>query len=120
MPWARGTSCSSPRRFRWGKRWASLARAPRAVPLALDLASQSRDPHVLGAGLRVTLPELGLTAAEPEPAVTPNAAPSASATASPAPKTRGCAFVAPRANDDACSLLFVALASCLALRRRNR
>lgn len=35
--WRGPASCLEPLRFRWGKRWATEARATRAVPLALDL-----------------------------------------------------------------------------------
>jgi hypothetical protein len=117
-PWARGSACSSPRRFRWGKRWASEARAPRAVPLALDLASQSRDPHVLGKGLLVALPELGLAAAEREPVAPPPAAVPAASSASTA-HSRGCALGAPPGTSVPAWLL-AACAGCLAVRRRTR
>ena len=118
-PWARGSACSSPRRFRWGKRWASEARAPRAVPLALDLPSQSREPRILGAGLRVALPELGLAAVDPDvPAVPAKAAPSASSSTG-ASKTRGCALGAPPVGHAGAALLLAAF-GCLAARRRSR
>jgi hypothetical protein len=123
-PWTLGSACSSPARFRWGKRWASEARAPRAVPLALDLASQSRDPRVLRETLLVSLPELGLTAAEPsEPSVSaPARATEPAPSASPA-KARGCSNSAapPRPADS--TWLAVGFFSCLvvcALRVRRR
>ena len=119
-PWALGSACSSPRRFRWGKRWRSEARAPRAVPLALDLASQSRDPHVLESGLLVALPALGLAAVERDSVAPPQAAPSASSSAS-APKSRGCALAAaPTGNSTLLLLLLAASAGTLAVRRRTR
>jgi hypothetical protein len=91
-PWTRGFECGEPRRFRWGKRWASEARAPRAVPLALDLPGASREPGLLREVLRRPLPELGLTdlaftgtrAASAPPALP---LPKPSATAAP---SRGC------------------------------
>jgi hypothetical protein len=93
-PWELGSACSAPRHFRWGKRWASDARAPRAVPLALDLAAANRDAHVLAAGLLTPLPELGLNAvaeaATPTPAPTSSAA-QQDATKSSASKGHGCA-----------------------------
>ncbi|HTQ04610.1 MAG TPA: DUF2330 domain-containing protein [Polyangiaceae bacterium] len=81
-PWPLGSACAEPKRWRWGKRWPSEARAPRAVPLALDLSAARRDPGVLAGALRSPLPELGLVpAAETAPAPAPSAisAPSGSA-----------------------------------------
>jgi len=59
-PWLLGVACASPRRGAWGKRWASEARQPRAVPLALDLAAARPDRRLLESVLVRPLPELGL------------------------------------------------------------
>jgi hypothetical protein len=92
-PWTRAFDCAEPRRFRWGKRWASEARAPRAVPLALDLANAGRDVRFVRDALAKPLPELGLAlpASDAEPAAISSAFPSPPVSASPVRDARrGC------------------------------
>jgi hypothetical protein len=124
--WARGSECSEPRRFRWGKRWASEARTPRAVPLALDLSAAPRDSRLLRDVLKRPLPELGIT--ELTSAGTPAVpAPSGSASSVPpadAKPSRGCAlarppFVGGHAFGPSVALpfLFAVLGGCRRLRR---
>jgi MYXO-CTERM domain-containing protein len=117
-PWEREVACAEPHRFRWGKRWASEARVSRAVPLALDLSSASREPSVLRSALVRPIAELGLTPSEkvatavPAPALTP------SATNVPSTKrTSGCAVGRPRAGPSGGWLVF-ALFGALVRRRR--
>jgi hypothetical protein len=127
-PWARGSECSEPRRFRWGKRWASEARAPRAVPLALDLAGALRDPRLLREVLRRPLPELGITelTGAGTPAVpAPSGSASSAASAHVAP-SRGCGLTRRPfccghafAPSLALPLLFAALAHARLRRRRG-
>lgn len=89
-PWPLGVACSEPKRARWGKRWPSEARAPRAVPLALDLTAARRDASVLTRALLTPLPELGLVPA-PEASGPSPAAPKPSASTAPAKKpSAGC------------------------------
>lgn len=59
-PWKGDVPCNQQFRFRWGKRWPSKARAPRAVALATDLSRTPRDPTALTHSLKTRIPELGL------------------------------------------------------------
>ena len=100
--WSLGIACAAPKRWRWGKRWASEARAPRSVPLALDLPSAHRDPSVLTQALLTPLPELGLVPVAATAPLPPVGAPPASAALSAgangaAKKSVGCGVaMAPR------------------------
>jgi hypothetical protein len=76
-PWPLGVACSAPKRSRWGKRWASEARASRSVPLALDLPSAHRDASVLTRALLTPLPELGLAPVAESASVPAASAPAA-------------------------------------------
>jgi hypothetical protein len=122
-PWVRGSECSEPKRFRWGKRWASEARAPRAVPLALDLPGAGRDPRLLREVLRRPLPELGITelAATPAPAPAPASSASSVPSARPEP-SRGCSVAPSCAGFGQGTLvwLVLGLAAHAALRRSPR
>lgn len=129
--WQLGSACSAPRRFRWGKRWASEARAPRSVPLALDLPSARRDPSMLTRALLAPLPELGL-----EPAAAPAAAPATPPAPSGVPsagvsgtskKSSGCGMAAAPSGTGAAEhdrsllgVLIAVLGSCSCLVRRRR
>jgi hypothetical protein len=97
--WPLGVACSEPKRWRWGKRWASEARTPRAVPLALDLAAATRDRSVLEQALLQPLPELGLTPAPPGPRA--SAEPTPSATPHTSAKPSGGCGVVPRSPEAA-------------------
>ncbi len=100
-PWPLGIDCSAPKRSRWGKRWASEARAPRSVPLALDLPSARRDANVLTRALLTPLPELGLVpVAEAAPVSSASAPASGTAPSAGAngvtKKSTGCGVAASR------------------------
>lgn len=120
-PWTRGVECSEPRRFRWGKRWASEARTPRAVPLALSLANARREPRLLRDALSRPLPELGITelpAGEPAPLARPATSPSASAGAA---KTQaGCSSASGARSGGGLPWAGVLLLVCVSARRRWR
>jgi hypothetical protein len=122
-PWELGSACSTPEHFRWGKRWASDARAPRAVPLALDLAAANREPHVLAAGLLTALPELGLKAvaeAEPPAPAPTNSAAHPDTARSSVSKGHGCAMGALGSGDERFGWLLAAWLGGLLLPRRRR
>lgn len=115
-PWQLGIACASPRRSRWGKRWASEARASRSVPLALDLPSARRDASVLRAALLTPLPELGLVPpARPAP---PASSAAERAGANGAKKSSGCGVS--RGRGPARGGLLVALGWCWVRLRRRR
>ncbi len=98
-PWRGEVACRSPSRFRWGKAWASEARASRAVPLALDLAHAARDRTLLEKALRTPLPELGFSGTNYEAfREAPHDLPSAPSAAPPArPNAGGCSVTRARA-----------------------
>lgn len=64
-PWSGAVSCNAPERWRWGKRWASLALVWRAVTIAQDLPRAGRNREALVQVLRTPLPGLGLGPASP-------------------------------------------------------
>jgi hypothetical protein len=113
-PWQREMSCAETFRYRWGKRWESEARAARAVPVAIDLLSKSREPKALLDALETPLDELGLV---PSPRPLAVAAPTPS---SERKSSRGsCGLAAsPAGGDLLAAFLVVVMASAVARRRR--
>jgi hypothetical protein len=94
--WNGGVGCAAPARYRWGKPWASEARASRAVPLALDLAASPGDRQLLLGALETPLPELGIGRKELRHAAATAAPPlPSSAPVPPATGKGSCATAAP-------------------------
>jgi hypothetical protein len=122
-PWTSGTPCASPERHRWGKPWASEARASRAVPLATRTLSAPGDRKFLLGLLEGPVPELGIDRRELRHAAPAAPLPSASAAASVPARSGGCSLARrgrSRARESAAVLgLFVlGLSACLRRVRR--
>jgi hypothetical protein len=86
--WTGTTPCNKPRRWRWGKRWKSMGRVSRTVPLALDLPRLARDPAALKNAL--VRPVAGFTPGQPPPPPSPRSVPT-SARSAPT-RSGGCAM----------------------------
>jgi len=113
-PWQREMSCAETFRYRWGKRWESEARAARAVPVAIDLLSKSREPKTLLDALEAPLDELGLLPSQRPLAVAPAPTPSSERKSS-----RGsCGVATPPARGGLLLAFLVAAAIAVARHRR--
>ncbi len=116
QPWRGEISCRAPVHFRWGKPWASEARASRAVSLALDLASAARDRSALDKVLRTPLPELGFPGTNYPAFRSVPSTPSPSPSAAPSPSA--CSFSAAARHDAAFGWLLIGALSALVRRSR--
>lgn len=118
-PWSGTTPCKQPVRWRWGKRWKSMGRVSRQVPLALDLPRVSRDASALRQALVRPIAGLSPVGRTSPPAATPKKTSTKNTEASSAaPTSGGCTMTAPRPGRHAPVFLTVLALGVVGLRRR--
>jgi len=120
FPWTREMPCGQTFRYRWGKRWASEARADQSVPLAIDLARQPRTLEHLTLALRAPLPELGLLPLVRDRAAPASSMPVASTKAGVGASKRDASCAVGQAREGTAALDLALLTAFLILARARR